>query len=98
MTTIVSRFQFIPNDVAVIVHISIIDGGGDDLSHDHKTMQPLLGPLNLALEMASAFTNARRFYNGRRERREPGLVELIHTRREFKPDDSYFFKDFFFEG
>src|SRR5215813_350183 len=98
MAAIMGRLQFVPHNVAIIVHIAFIDGCGHDLSHHHQTMKPLLCPLDLALEMTSAFTNARRLNNRRGERREPGFLELIHAGREFKPNDPYLFKNLPLKG
>src|SRR5882724_6957987 len=60
VTAIMRRLQLLPHEVALFVYVSFIDGCGDHLPHDHQTMQPLLCPFYLALEVTPAFRYARR--------------------------------------
>src|SRR5215475_5070988 len=56
-------------------------------------MQPLLGPLDLALEVTAAFRYARRLNHCRRDRGESSLLKLIYPRRKLKANHPHFFEN-----
>src|SRR5262245_42984937 len=56
-------------------------------------MQPLLGPLDPALEVTAAFRYARRSHDRRGQGSEPGLLKFIYPRRKLKSNHPHFFEN-----
>src|SRR5262245_19284124 len=82
----------------MFVYVPLVDGCRDDFTHDHQTMQPLLGPLDLAFKVTSAFRYARWSHDRRGQGREPGLLKLIYPRRKLKSNHSHFFENLTVKG
>src|SRR5262249_9486031 len=61
-------------------------------------MQPLFGPLDLALEVTAAFRYARRSHDRRGQGREPSLPKLIYPRRKLKSNHPHFFENLTVKG
>src|SRR5262245_14207599 len=98
VTAIMRWLQLFPQQIALFVYVPVVDGCGDDLTHDHQTMQPLLGPFYLAFEVTSAFRYARRSHDRRGQGREPSLLKLIYPRRKLKSNHPHFFENLTVKG
>src|SRR5215510_11663756 len=98
VTAIMRWLQLFPQQIALFVYVPLVDGCGDDLTHDHETMQPLLGPFDLAFKVTSAFRYARRSHDRRAYRGERSLLELIDSRSKFKSNNSDFFENLPLKG
>src|SRR2546428_9540483 len=54
VTAVVRGLELVPEKVSVLVHASFVYRSRDNFAHNHESMQPLLRPLYLALEVTPA--------------------------------------------